>query len=201
MALEARRELRGCMDREMGGKDEMRAGTAKLGTCLAAVALLTTPAWAQAQQPSGPAVTKAVALVSDACPAVQPGGRLALDWNPNFDPAGEVSGLHSFELIFRKLDEYGVNVLEQGPMFAASTAHTRGAIAPLGNGFYHIELTIPRRVHAGAFRLVAARATADVYPEYKNSPPWPLMTDSPVHTRLCVTVLPPAASRPTTPGN
>ena len=183
----------------------MRAGIAKPCRWLAAIALLGAAAWALAQQPSGVAVPRAVALVTDACPAVRPGGRIAVDWNPIFDPAGEASGLRSFKMIFRKLDDYGVNVMERGPTFMANTARTRGAITPLGNGFYHIELTVPRSARAGVFRLVLARATAEVYPEYKNSPPWPQMTDSPVRTRLCVTVLraasPAAASQLTVAGH
>lgn len=175
----------------------------KRGILLAAAVLLAGSCWVEAQ--TGPtsekaqnAAPKAVALVSDACPAVQRGGRIALDWNPNFDNEGEVSGLHSFEMIFRKLDEYGVNVMEKGLMFTASTMHTAGAITPLGNGFYHIELTVARDARPGVYRLVVARASAEVYPEYKNIPPWPAMTDSPVRTRLCVTVLPPPSTEAAT---
>jgi hypothetical protein len=177
---------------KMGREGDMKTGIAgaKQGKWLAAVALLAAPIWAQVQQPPGAAVPQVVALVSDACPTVQLGGRIALDWNPNFDPPGEVSGLRSFEMVFKRLDDYGVNVMDQGPMLIARTVRTRGAITPLGNGFYHIEMTIPRNAHAGAFRLVVAHARAEVFPEYKDSLPWPFMTNSPVQTRLCVTVLP-----------
>lgn len=172
---------------------------AKLGRPLIMVALLAAPAWALAQRPS--ASVAPVALVSDTCPAVQQGGRIALDWNPIFDPAGAASGLRSFEMFFEKLDEYGVNVVDPGPRFVARTPRVPGAVTDLVNGFYHIELTIPGNAHAGSFRLVAARARAVVYPEYKDLLPRPSMTNSPVPMRLCVTVLRAAASRPATAGN
>ena len=173
---------------------------AKRGMWLAAVALLAAPTLALAQQPAGAAAPKAVALVPDACPAVQPGGRIALDWNPIFDPSWEASGLFSFHLFFSELDEYGVNVMDQGPRFVASTQRTPGAISDVGNGFYHIELTIPRNAHAGTFRLVGALARAELDPGYKDGMPWPSMTNSPVQARFCVTVVRVAENQPATEG-
>jgi hypothetical protein len=186
----------------------MRVGILNSAGCglLAFAALLVVPNWARLQQSAAAqstsqAAPKAVALVSDACPAVQRGGRIALDWNPNFDPEGAVSGLRHFELIFRPLDQDGVSSSEPGRSFFATTKGTPGAISALGNGFYHIELTVPLKASFGVFRLVGAGAGAQLYPEYKDLLPLPLMTDSPVRTRLCVTVVPAQQSQSTTVGN
>ena len=186
----------------------MRLGILNWAGCglLALAALLAVPNSAPAQQSAvaestSRAAQKAVALVSDACPAVQRGGRIALDWNPNFDQEGTVSGLRHFELIFRPLDQDGVNFMEPGRKLFASTTGTPGAISALGNGFYHIELTVPRTASFGVFRLVGASAGAQLYPEYKDMLPLPLMTDSPTRTRLCVTIVPAQASQSTTAGN
>ncbi len=187
----------------MEGQFDMKTGFAssKRIKFLSTGLLLVVSGWVRAQQPAANqnashAGPKAIALVSDQCPVVQRGGRISLDWNPNFDQEGAVSGLRGFQLIFRQLDEDGVHFREQARKMIVTTAHTAGALMPLGNGFYHIELTVPRTAGSGVYRLVGAGAFAAVYPEYKDMLPQPLMTDSPVRTRLCVTVVKPQPANP-----
>lgn len=168
----------------------------RFGMPLAAAVLLLSSAWAQSQQqPAAGSVAhivpKAVPLVSDACPAVQRGGRIALDWNPNFDPAGAVSGLGGFELRFRELDADQVNLTQGKPQLRLQSLAPPHRITSLGNGFFHIELTIPRTASYGVYRLVGAGAMAAVYPEYLDISPRPQMTNSPVQMRLCMTVVGP----------
>jgi hypothetical protein len=135
--------------------------------------------------------TGAIPLVSDACPTVAAGGRIALDWNPLFDTPGIVNGLAVFEMQFKKVDEDGVNLTPV--VIAATTRRTAHAITPLGNDFYHIELTVAQRVAPGVYRLFRANASATIDPNYQGGPKVE-MTDSPVRARLCITVVRPQDS-------
>jgi hypothetical protein len=144
-----------------------------------------------------PAQSRTVPLVSDTCPSVRVGDNVSLDLNPLFDPIWPVTGLRDFGLTFTGVAEDGVNLKRQELLLGAR--HTPTNISPLGNGFFHIELTLSMRsIAPGTYRLVRANANAEVVPEYAVQPPQ--MTNSPVGERYCITVISSPASQLSQPG-
>jgi hypothetical protein len=120
------------------------------------------------------------------------GDSISLDWNPVFDPIWPVSGLRGFVLTFSAVAVDGVSL--KRPKLQLGTRLTPTSISPLGNGFFHIESTVnTRAVPAGIYRMVRAKAFAEVVPEYAEQSPQ--MTNSPVGERYCITIVRPPASQ------
>ena len=140
--------------------------------------------------------SRTIPLASDSCPAVQIGDKISLDWNPNFDPSWPVIDLKGFGLSFAAVADDGVN-LRQTSLILDSRS-TASDIFPLGNGFFHIAISVRPRstttrvIRPGTYRLVKARAIASLDPSYTGGPPQ--MTNSPVEARYCITVLGPPGS-------
>jgi hypothetical protein len=142
---------------------------------------------ASSQAPQVTAQPRTVPLVSDTCPSVRIGDSVSLDLNPLFDPIWPVTGLRGFALTFAPVAEDGVH-LKRGEL-SLRTGNTPLSISPLGNGFFHLELTVSmKRIQPGTYRLIRANATAEVVPDYAGEPQ---MTRSPVEERYCITVVAP----------
>lgn len=148
-------------------------------------------AHAPAQSPSH---SRTIPLVSDTCPEVHIGDSVSLDLNPLFDPIWPVAGLHSFGLTFAKVADDGVHLTRNEVLMGGR--HSGVSISALGNGFFHIEMTVggSRSITPGTYSLVGARANADVVPDYTGQPPQ--MTSSPVESRYCITIVKSPASQP-----
>jgi hypothetical protein len=143
-------------------------------------------AFAQAPQSEISPRVPPVPLVSGACPAASPGGTIAFDWNPGFEPSWGVTGMRSYRLIFQGLREDGITLnptsrlpLDSGP---------RGRITAIGNGYFHLEARVPPFSHRGTYHLVAAHSAPELLPDYQGDAPE--MTVSPVREYYCITVLP-----------
>ena len=132
------------------------------------------------------AQARTVTLVSDACPAVQTGDAVSLDWNPGFDPLGVATGLRTFELRFAGVLENGVTIASRPTALFGGRGSTVN-ITAIGNGYYHIEIPVSRGVLPGVYHLVEARTIAELPPDYTG--PSPSMTVSPVRERYCITVV------------
>lgn len=143
---------------------------------------------AQAVQPdtsSAASAGRIVPLVSDICSVVRAGDKVSLDWNPGFEHSGSVIGLRSFTLIF---DTAGGAFSHASPRgYQAGPWGSVPNATPIGNGFYHVVVALPRMA-PGTYQLVNARASAQMIQSY-NGPP-SQMTVSPVRERYCITVAP-----------
>lgn len=165
--------------------------------------LLAVCALAQAPQASGPnnlhtSESRTVPLMSDACPAVHPGGKVSLELNPGFEYPGVVVGLGNFYLFFGRLVDDSVIVRQVRPLRMGGVA-TNIQVTSIGNGYFHIELPIPAHVAPGEYHLINATTVAKVLPEYQG--PTLTMTVSPVRERYCITVVSPTASQTPLPGS
>lgn len=147
-------------------------------------ALAQTPQ-TEISAPVVPRVTP-VALVSGACPAVSPGGTIAFDWNPGFDPSGGVTGMTSFQLIFQALREDRVTLNPASRLLLNSGP--RGKATTIGNGYFHIEARVSPFAHKGTYHLIAAHSAPELAPDYQGDVPE--MTVSPVRESYCITILP-----------
>jgi hypothetical protein len=158
-------------------------------TVLGSLALLVVSS-VYAQAPKPPEF-RTVPLVTDSCPSVRIGDRVSLDWNPNFEPIWPVTGLSGFGLTFAAVADDGVHLKQTGLIL--DSRYTPSEISPLGNGFFHIEITMrprsmtTRNIRPGTYRLVKARAIAALDPSYTGGSPQ--MTSSPVEERYCITVV------------
>lgn len=153
-------------------------------------ALLLTQATAQTPpvgNQTGQVQHATVQLVSDTCPVVHGGDRIAFDWNPVFDPEGPVLGVGVVSLQFGRQEEDGVNLLPRS-IYTLGGRKTASTATATANGFYHVEITVPgaRNLQPGIYRLVNARANVQVEPDYQG--PAPHMTQSPVDDRYCFTM-------------
>ncbi len=173
-------------------------------TILSGLALLAvTSVCAQAPKPAS---YRTIPLVSDSCTSVRIGDRVSLDWNPNFDPIWPVTGLSGFGLTFAAVADDGVNLkqLSRQTSLILESRYTPSEITPLGNGFFHIEITVSPRImttnmiRPGTYRLVRARAIAALDPSYTGG--LPRMMNSPVEERYCITVLRLSSSPSPKPG-
>jgi hypothetical protein len=173
---------------------------------VAGCCLIAAPsAHAQAPQPSAtsPFLTaqpRTVALASGSCPVVRSGDKVSLDWNPGFEHPGMVVGLRVFNLSFGRVGSNGVTV-QQLPSLHLGGLAAGLPIADIGNGYFHIELSIPLRVAPGEYHLIGATAAAMRSPDYQGTESE--MTNSPVREFYCITVVPlpkPLPSPSTEPG-
>lgn len=135
--------------------------------------------------------THAIPLVSGACPAVNTGESVSLDWNPGFDPSWEVAGLRVVSLRFQMIADNGVSTTPSRISMLLRSSEER--ISASGNGYFHITIPIPPRTIAGVYHLIDAHATPRVSQEYQGPPPQ--MTVSPVRESYCVTVAPRARTQ------
>lgn len=152
--------------------------------CFSAVAC----AGSSAQQASArrAATASTIALVSDTCPIVRGGDAVSLDWNPGFDPSWAVAGVRWVRLRFGSLQEDGVTVRERPGVVIGGRMSPQTISAPV-NGYFHLELTIDRRIPPGVYHLVEATAMAQTVPAYQGASP--RVTVSPVSQRYCITVV------------
>ena len=150
--------------------------------------LLALPA-VPAQTPGDKPATqpKVVPLQSDTCPVVYGGDKIAFDWNPVFDPEWAVTGINLARLQFARMDEDGVHQTARS-LYTLGGRSSRAIVTTLGNGFYHVELTVQsgRAIKPGVYRLVKASMNARVEEDYNG--PAPQMTRSPVESRFCITL-------------
>lgn len=158
--------------------------------------LLTSCSMAQVPAASAPHTLHAVnprtvPLISDACPPVRPGDKVSLDWNPGFEHPGAVQGLGNFSLRFGRVGSNGVTVQLVRPLLLHELASAQH-FTSIGNGFFHIELTVPVRAVPGEYHIIGASALALTIPDYQG--PELLMTNSPADARFCITVLPPGST-------
>jgi hypothetical protein len=131
--------------------------------------------------------SKAVPLVSDACPTVRGGDRISLEWYPGFDDEAVVTGLRTFTLTFSPLQEDGVNVNGR-QRFVLGKGAWRSKATPAANGYFQIEVPVPRTLPQGTYHLVDADSTPLLPPEDRYLKL--KMTNSPVESRFCITVVP-----------
>ena len=75
------------------------ATTVGIGACLCVLSIGRIAA-----QTNSP---KSVALTADSCAHVSDGDIISLDWNPVFDPASAVTGVHHFVMSFARREEIG----------------------------------------------------------------------------------------------
>jgi len=155
-------------------------------------AFAQTPQTSALQAP--PAVpSRTVPLVSDACPVVRPGDKLALDWNPGFEHPGMVDSLLAFSLRFGLVSENGVTV-QRFPGIVVEGHGSGGFVSPLGNGYFHIELRVPPGSPPGQYKLIDAVSNAKTFPDYQG--PGLPMNNSPVRERYCITIVAAPTAQP-----
>jgi len=180
---------------------EHRDTTRKIAALVGLSLISMVCAFAQSPQTSGTqppfaAQPRTIPLVSDACPAVRRGDKVSLDWNPGFEHPGMVEGLRVFNLRFGRVAANGVTV-QLLPAIRLGGLGSALPINPIGNGYFHIELSIPAGTTPGEYHLIDATADAKPLPEYQG-PSLP-MTNSPVRERFCITIVQPPT--PTTSGS
>ena len=154
--------------------------------------LLAVSAYAQTPQASGKDLLRAsdshtVQLASDACPVVRPGDMVSLDWNPDFEYSGMVTGLANVGLRFGRVGGNAVTVQQVRALILRELASGQH-FTPVGNGYFHIELSVPQRVSPGEYHLIGASSYALTLPEYRGSAL--TMNNSPLSARYCFTVVP-----------
>jgi hypothetical protein len=145
----------------------------------------------QAEAPPKAVFAKVVPLVSGACPTVHNGEAISLDWNPGFDPSSAVSGLATFKLIFGLQSDAGVNARVRSGLSMGGRDVALN-ISASGNGYFHIEVPVPRRVSPGVYQLINAEATPQTVSNYQGDRP--KMTVTPVREHFCITVIATAQS-------
>lgn len=166
------------------------------GAVLAGLAILVAVS-ASCQTPKQ-VQNKMVPLVSDTCPNVYAGDRISVDWNPNFDPIWPVTGLRALGLTFAPVTGDGGTLVRNH--LDLGGRRTLQRISPLGNGFFHVEITVGgAHIPMGTYRLLESRAIPELDPDFKG--PLPEMTRSPVDERYCFTFLGPQASHSAQPGD
>jgi hypothetical protein len=153
-----------------------------LGGALGVLSLLF---WAQAAYAQNPPAT--VQLVSDTCPVVHAGDKIAFDWNPVFDPEWPVIDVSSASLHFARQEENGASLLMRS-MYILGGRTSPVNVTVIANGYYHLEFTvkIDRGTQFGVYQLVQATMNARVEKGYDG--PAPQMTRSPVENRFCFTL-------------
>jgi len=155
-----------------------------LSYALGALSLLL---WAPAAQAQSQPTT--VQLISDACPVVHGGDKIAFNWNPTFDPEWPVTGLTGVTLQFGRQEENSVNLVQRFRLtLGGRISSDRTTATATTNGYYHLEIKVPsvRSVQPGVYHLVNANMNARVEEGYNG--PAPQMTRSPVESRLCFTL-------------
>jgi hypothetical protein len=167
----------------------------RTGVIVGGIALLIlSSGFAQAPQADVPpkaAITTVVPLVSGACPTVHNGEVISLDWNPGFDPSSAVSGLATFKLIFGLQSDAGVNTRVRSGLSMGGRDVALN-ISATGNGYFHIEVPVPRRTSPGVYQLINAEAIPQTVPNYQGDRP--KMTVTPVREHFCITVIATAQS-------
>jgi hypothetical protein len=166
--------------------------TTALSAGLSLLGFVCAPA--QALQDAAPPL-QPVPLVSGACPSVLQGGFISLDWNPGFDPSYPVIGLKFTRLLFQHLQEDSVH-LNPASRLVLDT-DSRGAITDIGNGYFHIQVRVPRSSRPGTYHLVGAVSSPQLLPDYQGEAP--KMTVSPVSQSYCITVVPGLRTQPPPP--
>lgn len=156
--------------------------------CLLASAALAaqtaTPAASPSASPS--AEPRMVPLVSDTCPVVHVNDRITLDWYPGFDYENLVTNLRTFTLSLSPVEADGVNVNDHR-RFALGKGPVHNKMTPIANGYFHIEIPVPRKLPPGTYHVVDARATPLLPPEYRYLNL--VMTNSPADSRFCITMV------------
>lgn len=127
-----------------------------------------------------------IPLVSDACPVVHARDWLVFDWNPGFDDENLVTNLRTITLTFSPLKDDGVNVNDHR-QFILGKGPVSNKVTPGINGFFHIEIPVPRTLPPGTYHVVDADSTPLLAPEYRNLKL--KMVNSPVENRFCITVV------------
>ncbi len=141
-------------------------------------------------QSAAPVSRPETPLVSDKCPAVIAGDAISLDWYPGFEHPGVVTGIRSLYLSFGRLLQDGVSVSTR-PALVLGGLHKGFSATNAWNGYFHLVVSVPRTVASGEYHLIDAVGAAAAVQEYQG--PLMKMTNSPVDSRLCITVL---SSRP-----
>jgi hypothetical protein len=131
-------------------------------------------------------LSRAVPLVSDTCPVVHAGDSLTLEWNPGFEQPWAVTGVNSITLGFAPLEN------NDAPVHLRSVFELQGKSVAVNdltstNGYFHLEISVSRKIPPGVYRLVNARVRVKVLPNYDG--PSPVMTVSPARDRFCITVV------------
>lgn len=159
----------------------------KILCCLASL-LAVTPSHAWSGDPTP---GKTVNLVPDSCPVVSKGDSIALDWNPGFDHPSVVVGLDRFSLEFSRVGSDGIVRIPHG-MFEIRGIGQSLSADSIGNGYFHIELKLNRRMPPGVYRVVGAASIGKTIPEYSG--PLLTMTNSPTRERFCITISGPSTA-------
>lgn len=167
---------------------KMRRTSALARLCFVAIGFsLSTEALLQgtkikAQEPSDS--RPVTLLVSDSCPAVLPGTYISLEWNPGFDHAGVVTGLHMFRATFYRKSKNGT-LQTYLPLTLGGVQGTFAASSN-PNGFFKIQLKLPREIAPGAYYLTEAKGSASTAADYTGAAI--TMTNSPSTARFCFRV-------------
>jgi hypothetical protein len=162
--------------------------SSRFNAVLISCSLLAGLASAQPPQSTGSATANpAVALAPDTCPTVRPGGEVTLDWNPAFEHPGAVEGLANFSLGFAAVSDDEVH-LQLAKRFVLRELASGHHFSSIGNGYFHIAMTVPMRVAPGEYHITSAQSLALTSADYQGSPLW--MTNSPVDARLCIKIVP-----------
>ena len=151
--------------------------------------------------PTAPGPSKTVAMSEGTCAAVAEGDIVTFAWNPAFDNAGGVAGLHDLTLMFLRADQDRIALrqdhglkLQARPLRALGIPGADTPVTPLPNGYYQLRF----RVHAshiapGDYHLAAAFAEPEVRADYTGSAPQ--MTNSPARSSFCLSVSPSPRTR------
>jgi hypothetical protein len=142
------------------------------------------PVAVSSQQPEN--ASRVIPLVSDSCPVVHHGEMVSIDWNPGFDHAAMVTNLRRLQLRFASVAEDGVHVRSR-TAFTLGDGGADAVFKPAANGYFHAEYRITRNIPQGIFHLVEADAGAKLDPGFDGAQP--VMSNSPVAGRFCITVV------------
>jgi len=154
--------------------------------CLLASVSLAAQTAAPAAQGNPATIEKpaTVALVSGTCPAVHGSDLLALDWSPDFEDGGLVTGLRTFTLTFSRADDENGSLISRRRFTLGR--QLRSKATPGANGIFHIEIPVPRSLPPGTYRLVDAHATPSLPPEDRDQKLE--MMNSPADSGFCITM-------------
>jgi len=140
-------------------------------------------------QSAAPSQSGTVQLVSDTCPVVHSGDRVAFTWNPVFDPGSVVEGVKALGLQFDRQEDNGMNLESRYRIrIGGSTKSSLLTVTPLGNDFYRFELTmqILSKFKSGIYRMTAANFVAITEDGYAGERPQTV--NSLLDERYCITL-------------
>lgn len=137
-----------------------------------------------------PPTAAPVRLEAFQCVSVHPGQSVSLEWNPGFEHPGAVRRVGAGEMRLSRTDELARGYSRSATELGGRTGPAK--VTDLGNGFYRLEVVLPRRLPAGSYRVTGASLRA--VPVEGQDPAAVSATHSPVDQQYCINVSAPKAT-------